>query len=84
MNKYQRRFIETTLPMVIGYGMAVVSITALFGFGYGIFGIMLFTAIDVIMVKDKDFVPKNIQYSGKYFRTLTELIDYVKKEVKQK
>ena len=52
MNKHQRRFIETTLPMVIGYGMVVVSVTDLFGFGYGIVVIMLFTAIDVIMIKD--------------------------------
>ena len=51
MNKRQKRFMETTLPMVISYGLVVISITALFGFWWGILGIMLFTAIDVFMEK---------------------------------
>ena len=84
MNKHQKRFIETTLPMVIGYGLVVISLTALFGFGWGILGIMVFTAIDVMMVRESDFIPRNIKYKDKHFPTLLQLIDYVKKEVNQK
>ncbi len=79
MDKYQR-FIETTLPMIVGYGMAVVSVTALFGFGWGILGMIIFAIVDVALHKENKFVPLNINYQGKFFPTLTQLMSYVKKQ----
>ena len=79
MNFRLRRFIETTLPMIIGFGLSVVVVTKLFGFGWGIICIIIFSIVDITMTTRTDVIPRNIQYEGKYFRTLTELINYVKK-----
>lgn len=56
MNKRQKRFIETTIPSVIGYGFVIAALTALLGFGWGMLGIMVFTAGDIFMVREN--VPK--------------------------
>ncbi|KKL17992.1 hypothetical protein LCGC14_2480010 [marine sediment metagenome] len=78
MNFRLKRFIETTLPMVVGYGMVITAITTLWGIHIGLLGIILFSIVDIVMLSPRDLVPKNIEYDGKYFSTLTELIEYVK------
>ena len=79
MNPKLRRLIETTIPMVIGYGLAVSSITALMGFRWGFVGIIVFAIVDVLMIRTQEMHPTHIKYDGRYFSSLTELIRYVKR-----
>ncbi len=51
MNKRLKRFVETTVPMVIGYGLVIVVATGYVGIHWGILGIVIFASIDVIMVR---------------------------------
>ena len=83
MNYRLRRFIETTLPMVILYGITIVVSTKLLGPNYGLLGVLVFTILDVILTKKKDMIPTYIEYDNKCFPTLTELIEYVKKRKQQ-
>ncbi len=84
MNPKTRRFVETTFPSIIVFGMIVAFSSVTFGWGIGVIAILLYAIVDVLMTTQADFVPKNIHYDGEYFRTLIELIDYVKDKEKKK
>ena len=58
MNKYQKRFLETTLPMIICYGTIVLVLTNLFGFKWGVVGIGVFTVWDIFTVGGTMMVDK--------------------------
>ena len=51
MNKHLKRFIETTLPMVIGYGLVVSVTTHFVGFYWSLIAIIIFAIIDAMMVR---------------------------------
>lgn len=80
MNYKLRRFFETTLPMILLFGLLIVFVTNYLGIGIGIIGVIVYTITDVLMTTKKDFIPRKIQYDGKYFPTLTQLIEYVKNQ----
>ena len=79
MNYKLKRFIETTIPLIILYGLTVLILTYKLGLGWGFLAIGVFTIVDVILAKDYRFTPRNIEYDGKEFPTLIQLIDYIKK-----
>lgn len=80
MNFRLKRFLETTLPIIVLHGFVVAIITSVFGLYVGILPIVIYAIVDITMLSPRDMVPKNIQYNGKYFRTLTELIHHIKEE----
>ena len=53
MNIKLKRFIETTIPMVIGYGLVVLIVTYNIGLWLGFVAIGTFVIVDVIMTKRK-------------------------------
>lgn len=54
MNFRLKRFIETTSPMIIGYGLVIASVTLLLGIWYGLVGIIIFSIVDVVVITEKD------------------------------
>ena len=52
MDKRLKRFLETTLPMIIGYGLVLIISTAVLGIGWGLLGILIFSVIDVLMIEE--------------------------------
>lgn len=52
MNNRQRRMVEVTLPIIIGYGAVVMTVTTLLGFGYGLLSISLLAMLDIALVKE--------------------------------
>lgn len=52
MNYRKKRFIETTIPIVIGYGL-IVLVTTLLDVRYGLMAILIFAVIDPVMSRDK-------------------------------
>ena len=51
MKERLKRFIETTIPMFILYGLTVLILTYKIGFEWGLMAIGIFAIIDVIMAK---------------------------------
>jgi len=51
MNFRLRRFIETTFPMIIAYGLTLVIITNVFGFKWGLVVIGMYSIVDVVMLR---------------------------------
>ena len=49
MNKRFKRFIETTLPMIVGFGLVQVIVTHYVGIEIGIIGIIIFAIVDVVL-----------------------------------
>ena len=52
-NHRVRRFIETTLPMIIVFGLTIVSVTALFGYIFGFIGIVVFSIVTLPITSKK-------------------------------
>lgn len=50
MNKRMKRFLETTLPIVILYGLVLVAVTHYVGKEMGIIGVITFAIVDLVFV----------------------------------
>ena len=74
MNPKLKRFIETTIPMIICQGVVVALIANLFGFNAALVPILIYSIVDVLMTKSQEIHPTHIKYNGKYYDTLTELM----------
>ncbi len=77
INPKLKRFIETTIPMVIGYGLVVWVTTYYVGLFWGLMSIVVFAIVDVLTPRPEEIQPSHIKWNGKYYATLTELIKYV-------
>lgn len=51
MTKRFQRFIESTLPNIIGFGMVTVALTSLFGLLWGVISVVVFAIVDIIWVE---------------------------------
>ena len=51
MNFRLRRFLETTSPMIIGYGIVIALTTKYFGINIAITSILIFSMVDIVMLK---------------------------------
>ena len=54
MNCKLKRFIETTIPLIIMYGLVVLITTFYLGLRWGFLAIALFAIVDVVTIKDID------------------------------
>ena len=84
INPKIKRLIETTLPMVIGYGLVVLVATYFGDLIFGLIAIIIFSIIDVLMTRSQEIIPTHIKYEGKYYASLTELIKALKTKWQQK
>lgn len=51
MNYRLKRFTETTIPLIIGFGLVTVAATGLYGYVGGLLSIVFFAMVDVVMLK---------------------------------
>lgn len=54
MNKRLKRFLETTLPLITGYGLITIALTLTFGWIGGLMSVLIFSVVDVVFINEEN------------------------------